>query len=97
MPGLMQRILAAEVILPDRELCRLLAAQRDQEARRYSIIALQTPTMALHGFALVRRGLVGLEEFMSVASPGQLLEDLRAEAEQGRPRARRIESSDAAQ
>ena len=83
MPGLMHRVLVAEVILPDRALCRTLEGQKDHEARRYSIVAMRNPTMALHGFRLVRAGVIGLEEFMAIASPFQLLDDLNSQDECG--------------
>jgi general secretion pathway protein E len=81
MPGLLQRVLVAEVILPDRDICRLLESQRDHEARHYCIVAMRNPTMALHGFQLLRGGVIGLEEFMAIASPFQLLDDLKGEEE----------------
>jgi len=81
MPGLRQRLLVAEVVLPDRTLCRLLESQREQEARHHCLVALNTPTMALHGFHYLASGAIGLEEFMSIASPRQLAEDLRSVAE----------------
>lgn len=83
MPGLRQRLLVAEVILPDRTLCRLLEAQSEQEARHHCLTILNTPTMALHGFHHLSAGAIGLEEFMTIASPRQLAEDLRFRAESG--------------
>lgn len=80
MPGLGKRLLVAEVVLPDRQLCRLLKSQRDREARDYCLTELATPTMALHGFARLRAGEIGLEEFMAVASPQTLIDDLRAQS-----------------
>jgi type II secretory ATPase GspE/PulE/Tfp pilus assembly ATPase PilB-like protein len=79
--GLAHRVLVAEVVLPDRALCRMLEAQQHQEARHYSVVVQSNPTMALHGFQLMGQGRIGVEEFMSIASPGQLLEDLNWQRE----------------
>lgn len=84
MPGLLHRVLVAEVILPDRAMCRMLESQLEHEARKYCIAGLNNPTMALHGFELLRSGVVGVEEFMSVASPHQLMDDLRWDEERAR-------------
>lgn len=84
-PGLKGRVLAAEVILPDRETCSLLAADREFEARRLAIVEAGTPTIALHGFQLLKDGRIGVEEFMNaIARPGVLRDDLLAEEERRR-------------
>lgn len=84
-PGLKGRVLAAEVILPDRETCTLLSAEKEYEARRRSIIELGAPTIALHGFALLREGRVGVEEYMNaIARPHILRDDLQADEERQR-------------
>jgi len=90
-PGVKGRALAAEVILPDRETCSLLAADKEFEARRRMIVDAGTPTIALHGFLLLREGRIGVEEFMNaIARPSVLRDDLAAEEErrrnQGGPR-----------
>jgi type II secretory ATPase GspE/PulE/Tfp pilus assembly ATPase PilB-like protein len=95
MPGLGHRLLVAEVVLPDRTLCRLLETQRDQEARKYCIAGMGTPTMTLHGLNLMRKGMIGVEEFMAVASPQQLFEDLAVDS--GRATADAVPSRDAAE
>jgi hypothetical protein len=78
-------VLAAEVILPDRETCSLLAADKEYEARRRTIIEAGTPTIALHGFLLLKEGRIGVEEFMNaIARPGVLRDDLAAEEERRR-------------
>lgn len=83
-PGLGRRLLCAEVILPDRELCRLLAGRRQLEARRRAIIDLNSPTMALHGFLHLQAGTIGIEEYMNaIGGPAQLAEDLAARDEAG--------------
>lgn len=84
-PGLRGRVLAAEVILPDRETCALLAIDKEYEARRRAIIEAGSPTIALHGFLLLREGRIGVEEFMNaIARPGVLRDDLAAEDERRR-------------
>ena len=84
-PGLKGRVLAAEVILPDRETCFLLAADKEFEARRRAIVEAGTPTIALHGFQLMREGRIGVEEFMNaIARPSVLRDDLAAEEERRR-------------
>lgn len=84
-PGLKGRVLAAEVILPDRETCVLLAAEKEYEARRRSIIEMGAPTMALHGFSLLREGRIGVEEYMNaIARPHVLRDDLQADEERQR-------------
>jgi len=84
-PGLKGRVLAAEVVLPDREICSLLAADREFEARRRTIVEAGTPTIALHGFLLLREGRIGVEEFMNaIARPSVLRDDLAAEEERRR-------------
>jgi type II secretory ATPase GspE/PulE/Tfp pilus assembly ATPase PilB-like protein len=84
-PGLKGRALAAEVILPDRETCSLLAADKEYEARRRIIIEAGMPTIALHGFLLLREGRIGVEEFMNaIARPGVLRDDLAAAEERSR-------------
>lgn len=84
-PGLKGRVLAAEVILPDRETCSLLAADREHEARRRIIVEAGMPTIALHGFLLLKEGRIGVEEFMNaIARPGVLRDDLAAEEERRR-------------
>jgi type II secretory ATPase GspE/PulE/Tfp pilus assembly ATPase PilB-like protein len=84
-PGLKGRVLAAEVILPDRETCALLAAEKEYEARRRSIIEMGAPTIALHGFSLLRTGRIGVEEYMNaIARPNILRDDLQADEERQR-------------
>jgi type II secretory ATPase GspE/PulE/Tfp pilus assembly ATPase PilB-like protein len=84
-PGLKGRVLAAEVILPDRETCILLAAEKEYEARRRSIIEMGAPTIALHGFSLLREGRIGVEEYMNaIARPNILRDDLLADEERQR-------------
>jgi len=84
-PGLKGRVLAAEVILPDRETCSLLASDKEFEARRRTIVEAGTPTIALHGFLLLREGRIGVEEFMNaIARPSVLRDDLAAEEERRR-------------
>lgn len=84
-PGLKGRTLVAEVILPDRETCSLLAADKEHEARRRAIIEAGVPTIALHGFLLLKEGRIGVEEFMNaIARPGVLRDDLAAEEERRR-------------
>ena len=86
-PGLNGRLLAAEVILPDREICSLLANDKEYEARRRVIVDSSTPTLVLHGFSLLRSGKIGVEEFMNtIARPSVLRDDLRAEEERRRTR-----------
>jgi type II secretory ATPase GspE/PulE/Tfp pilus assembly ATPase PilB-like protein len=84
-PGLKGRALVAEVILPDRDICALLAADREFEARRRTIIDAGMPTIALHGFLLLKEGKIGVEEFMNaIARPNILRDDLAAEEERRR-------------
>ena len=84
-PGLKGRTLAAEVILPDRDICSLLANDKEYEARKRVIIDAATPTIVLHGFSLLKQGLIGVEEFMNtIARPSVLRDDLLAEEEQRR-------------
>jgi type II secretory ATPase GspE/PulE/Tfp pilus assembly ATPase PilB-like protein len=84
-PGLKGRALAAEVILPDRETCSLLAADKEHEARRRVIIEAGMPTIALHGFLLLKEGRIGVEEYMNaIARPTVLRDDLAAEEERRR-------------
>jgi type II secretory ATPase GspE/PulE/Tfp pilus assembly ATPase PilB-like protein len=86
-PGLKGRLLAAEVILPDRDICSLLAGDKEYEARRRVIIDAATPTIVLHGFSLLKEGKIGVEEFMNtIARPNVLRDDLLAEEEQRRTR-----------
>lgn len=84
-PGLKGRVLAAEVILPDRETCALLASEKEYEARHRSIVEMGAPTIALHGFSLLREGRIGVEEYMNaIARPNVLREDLQADEERQR-------------
>lgn len=84
-PGLKGRVLAAEVILPDRDTCVLLAAEKEYEARHRSIVEMGAPTIALHGFSLLREGRIGVEEYMNaIARPNVLRDDLQAEEERQR-------------
>lgn len=84
-PGLKGRALVAEVILPDRETCMLLAAEKEYEARRRTIVEIGAPTIALHGFSLLREGRIGVEEYMNaIARPNILRDDLRAQDERDR-------------
>jgi type II secretory ATPase GspE/PulE/Tfp pilus assembly ATPase PilB-like protein len=84
-PGLKGRALVAEVILPDRETCSLLASDKEHEARRRIIVEAGMPTIALHGFLLLKEGRIGVEEFMNaIARPGVLRDDLAAEEERRR-------------
>ena len=77
--GLGKRIMNAEVILPDRALCQMLAERQPVEARRHVIVDLKTPTMALHGFLHMRLGNIGIEEYMNaIGGHVQLAEDLKA-------------------
>jgi hypothetical protein len=71
--------------LPDRETCILLAAEKEYEARRRSIIEMGAPTIALHGFSLLREGRIGVEEYMNaIARPNILRDDLLADEERQR-------------
>ncbi len=70
------RVLVAEIVLPDRPLCQLLKEDRWVEARRHMIQA-GFPTLRLHTFALLKAGLIGVEEAMqAVASASEMVEDL---------------------
>lgn len=76
LPGVLGRILVAESLRPTAEL---MAALRDdvQEARKLWIID-GGRSLRLEGYALLKDGTVGADEYTDfIASPKQLGEDLR--------------------